>query len=157
MIRSTLPISTSSLTSKKIVQISKNNFLGEKDFVLASKFYGELNKRPATDIEIDQLTNFDIKIGFILKEMLKIAKEDNGEGDINFIDIVDLLKSLLEQTKAVSTLKCEIIFYVFEYLLRNEISEADDCELIPKIIDIIFLKFLERRDFESPVAFCRVN
>ena len=63
---------------------------------MASKFYGELNKRPATDIEIDQLTNFDIKIGFILKEMLKIAKEDNGEGDINFIDIVDLLKSLLE-------------------------------------------------------------
>lgn len=85
-----------------------------------------------------------------------MAKNENRDGDINFIDIVDLLKSLLEETNSVSTLKCEIVFYVFEYLLRNEIREAEDCELIPKIVDLIFIKYLRRREFDNPSAFCRV-
>lgn len=111
-------------------------------------------KRPNTNFEIDALTNFDIKIGFILKEILKMAKDDNWDGDINFIDIVDLLKSLLEETDQVSTLKCEIVFYVFEYLLRNNIRESEDCELIPKIVDLIFIKYITKKNFKNPENFC---
>lgn len=108
-------------------------------------------------MELDSSTNFDIKIGFILKEMLKMAKSDSNDGDINFIDIVDLLKSLLEETKKISTLKCEIVLHVFEYIMRSDLTEAKECELIPKITDIIFIKYLRRREFETPALFCRVR
>ena len=122
---------------------------------MASKFYEELNKRPASDMDLDGSGNFDVKIGFILKEMIKMAKATANTGDINFIDIVDLLKALLEESSSVSILKCEIVFYVFEYLLISDIKELYNCDLMPKIIEVIFQKYLKKKEFDSLGNFCK--
>lgn len=61
-------------------------------------------------MELEGSTNFDIKIGYISKEMVKTAKSESADnGNIDFFEIVDLLKSLLELTEKISTLKCEIV------------------------------------------------
>lgn len=102
--------------------------------------------------------NFDIKIGFILKEMIKMARVDKttaANNDIKFIDIVDLLKSLLEENNNVSILKTEIVFYVFEYLLLMGITELQNCSLVPSIVEILFNKYLKKRDFEGVHSFCK--
>lgn len=107
-------------------------------------------------MDIDISANFDIKIGFILKEMIKMAKSDKTSGgDINLIDIVDLLKAHLEESSYVSTLKSEIVFYVFEYLLLSDTKELYDCDLVPKIVEIVFMKYLKKKDFDSAVNFCK--
>lgn len=107
-------------------------------------------------MDIDISANFDIKIGFILKEMIKMAKsEKTAGGDINLIDIVDLLKAHLEESSYVSTLKSEIVFYVFEYLLLSDTKELFDCDLVPKIVEIVFMKYLKKKDFDSAVNFCK--
>lgn len=138
--------------------LSMNDCLGERDFVLAELFYEELNKRPATDMELEGNTNFDIKIGYISKEMVKTAKSDSADnGNIDFFEIVDLLKSLLELTEKISTLKCEIVLWVFEYLTRSELKDFNNCEIIPKITDIVFIKYLRKKEFENPATFCKVK
>lgn len=100
--------------------------------------------------------NFDIKIGFILKEMIKMAKSDNPSGgDINLIDIVDLLKAHLEESSHISTLKSEIVFYVFEYLLLSDMKDLYNCDLMPKIVEVVFLKYLKKKEFGSAIDFCK--
>lgn len=109
-------------------------------------------------MELEGSTNFDIKIGYISKEMVKTAKSESADnGNIDFFEIVDLLKSLLELTEKISTLKCEIVLWVFEYLTRKELKDFTNCEIIPKITDIVFIKYLRKKEFESPAAFCKVK
>ena len=79
----------------------------------------------------------------------------NSSTDINFIDIVDLLKGLLEESTSISPLKCEIIFYVFEYLLLGDVKELIGCDLVPKIVEVVFMKYLKKKEFDSAVTFCK--
>lgn len=107
-------------------------------------------------MDIDMAANFDIKIGFILKEMIKMAKSSNPSGgDINLVDIVDLLKAHLEESTHISTLKSEIVFYVFEYLLLSDTKDLYNCDLMPKIVEVVFSKYLKKKEFSSPVDFCK--
>ena len=121
--------------------------------------YEELNKRPASGLDFDASANFDIRIGSILKEMIKMAKAERdvpaAARDINFVDIVDMLKGFLEESTTLTTLKCEIVFFVFEYLLLADIKELHNCELVPKIAEVVFLKYLKRKEFDSAVNFCK--
>jgi hypothetical protein len=89
--------------------------------------------------------------------MIKMAKTDKGgaSSDINYIDIVDLLKGLLEESTSISPLKCEIIFYVFEFLLIGDVKELYGCDLVPKIFDVVFMKYLKKKEFDSAVTFCK--
>lgn len=107
-------------------------------------------------MEIDMAANFDIKIGFILKEMIKMAKQSNPSGgDINLIDIVDLLKAHLEESTQISTLKSEIVFYVFEFLLLSDAKDLYNCDLMPKIVEVVFAKYLKKKEFSSAIDFCK--
>lgn len=143
----------------------------------------------AVDVKLDNNTNCDLKIGFILKELIKQgkigaayitavpgasnAKEKNAEkSDLDkevgvagcdkdevvaegpdLRDIIELLEGLLEETESVSSLKCQIVYYVFESLII--LNKVSDRIIVGKINELIFCKFLKKKDFDSPTLFCK--
>lgn len=131
-----------------------------REFDLASRLYEELNKKQASGGDLDGAYNFDFKIGNILKEMVKITRaqiagQDTGSS-IQFADILDLLKGLVEEAPSLGVLKCELIFAVFEFMIPKGTSlDEASAELSSMIHEAVFHKFLSKKEFDSQLSFCK--